>query len=84
MRLATQGRATYAELGLPMTGVASGGGTDAAFAAQQTRAAVVEGFGLSGFGAHSNDAEYIEIGTIVPRLYLTMRLIMDIAQAKAK
>jgi glutamate carboxypeptidase len=53
MRLATQGRATYAELGLPMTGVASGGGTDAAFAALQTRAAVIEGLGLSGFGAHS-------------------------------
>jgi glutamate carboxypeptidase len=67
MRLATQGRATYAELALPMTGVASGGGTDAAFAALEMRAAVIEGLGLSGFGAHSNDAEFVEIGTIVPR-----------------
>ncbi len=85
-RLAAQGQAIYAELGLPMkvVDVASGGGTDAAFAALQTRAAVIEGFGLSGFGAHSNDAEYVEIGTIVPRLYLTARMIMDIAQDKVK
>jgi glutamate carboxypeptidase len=84
-RVAARGQAIYAEIGLPMrvTDVATGGGTDAAFAALQTRAAVVEGFGLSGFGAHSNDAEYIEIGTIVPRLYLTTRLIMDIARDKA-
>ncbi len=45
---------------------------------------MVEGFGLSGFGAHSNDAEYVQIGTIVPRLYLTARLIMDVAQEKVK
>jgi glutamate carboxypeptidase len=85
-RLAAQGQAIYAELGLPMkvVDVASGGGTDAAFAALQTRAAVIEGFGLSGFGAHSNDAEYVEIGTIVPRLYLTARMIMDVAQDKVK
>ena len=85
-RLATQGQAIYGELGLPMKvyDVASGGGTDAAFAALQTRAAVIEGFGLSGFGAHSNDAEYVEIGTIVPRLYLAARMIMDVAQDKVK
>jgi glutamate carboxypeptidase len=85
-RIAAHGQAIYTELGLPMkvVDVASGGGTDAAFAALQTRAAVIEGFGLSGFGAHSNDAEYIEIGTIVPRLYLTTRMIMDVAQDKAK
>jgi len=64
--------------------VATGGGTDAAFAALKTRAAVVEGFGLSGFGAHSNDAEYVQIDTIVPRLYLTARLVMDVAQEKVK
>jgi glutamate carboxypeptidase len=85
-RLAAQGQAIYDELGMPMKvyDVASGGGTDAAFAALQTRAAVIEGFGLSGFGAHSNDAEYVEIGTIVPRLYLAARMIMDVAQDKVK
>jgi glutamate carboxypeptidase len=85
-RLAAHGQSVYAEIGLPMTvvDVASGGGTDAAFAALQTRAAVIEGFGLGGFGAHSNDAEYVQIGTIVPRLYLAARLIIDLAQDKVK
>jgi len=62
---------------------ASGGGTDAAFAALETKAAVVEGFGLMGFGAHSDNAEYIEIPSIEPRLYLMTRLIMDVAQGAA-
>ena len=85
-KLSAHGQAIYAELGLPMkvTDVATGGGTDAAFAALQAKGAVIEGFGLSGFGAHSNDAEYVQIGTIVPRLYLTTRLIMDLAQDKVR
>jgi glutamate carboxypeptidase len=64
--------------------VATGGGTDAAFAALQARGAVLEGFGLSGFGAHSNDAEFVEVSTIVPRLYLATRLVMDVAHDKVK
>jgi glutamate carboxypeptidase len=85
-RLAARGQAIYDELGMPMqiAEVATGGGTDAAFAALQTRGAVVEGFGLSGFGAHSNDAEYVQIGSIVPRLYLATRLVMDIGQDKLR
>jgi glutamate carboxypeptidase len=75
----------YRELGkqLEVQTAAPGGGTDAAFAALQTKAAVLEGFGLRGFGAHSNDAEYIEIPSIEPRLYLMTRLIIDAAQGKA-
>ena len=64
--------------------VATGGGTDAAFAALKARGAVIEGFGLSGFGAHSNDTEYVQVETIVPRLYLGTRMIMDIARDAAK
>jgi glutamate carboxypeptidase len=44
---------------------------------------VIEGFGLRGFGAHSNDAEYVEIPSIEPRLYLIVRMIMDASQGKA-
>jgi glutamate carboxypeptidase len=62
---------------------ASGGGTDAAFAALETDAAVLEGFGLMGSGAHSDNAEYIEIPSIEPRLYLMTRMIMDVAQGTA-
>jgi len=85
-RLAANGTAIYEELGLPLKvfDVASGGGTDAAFAALKTGAAVIEGFGLSGYGAHSNDAEYVKLETIVPRLYLSARMIMDVSQDKVK
>jgi glutamate carboxypeptidase len=74
----------YAEIGktLVVDAVAEGGGTDAAFASLETRAPVLERFGLQGFGAHSNDAEYIAIDSIEPRLYLLTRLIMDVSQGK--
>ncbi|MBO9676857.1 MAG: M20/M25/M40 family metallo-hydrolase [Acidovorax sp.] len=85
-RVATYGKTVYQELGLPLTVVerATGGGTDAAFAALKARGAVVEGMGLSGYGAHSNNAEYVQINTIVPRLYLATRMIMDLSAGKLK
>ncbi|WP_298933724.1 glutamate carboxypeptidase [uncultured Ramlibacter sp.] len=60
-----------------------GGGTDAAFAALQTKAPVIERFGLRGFGAHSTNAEYVLIDSIQPRLYLATRMVMEIASGKA-
>ena len=83
--VAAHAQRIYGEIGLRLEvqSTAPGGGTDAAFASLQTKAAVIEGFGLRGFGAHSNDAEYIEIGSIEPRLYLMVRLIMDASQGKA-
>jgi glutamate carboxypeptidase len=38
---------------------------------------VIEGFGLQGAGAHSNDAEYIHLSSLEPRLYLLTRLVME-------
>jgi acetylornithine deacetylase/succinyl-diaminopimelate desuccinylase-like protein len=74
----------YAEIGkkLVVDAVAEGGGTDAAFASLETKAPVLERFGLQGFGAHSNDAEYVAVDSIEPRLYLLTRLIMDVSQGK--
>ena len=82
--LAQHAQRIYSELGqnLLIGEVAEGGGTDAAFAALQTKAPVIERFGLRGFGAHSNDAEYVEIDSIEPRLYLLTRMIMDVANGK--
>jgi glutamate carboxypeptidase len=79
-------QAIYRELGMDLVvdAVAEGGGTDAAFAALQTKNAVVERFGLRGFGAHSNDNEYILIPSIEPRLYLAARLVMDLARGKVQ
>jgi glutamate carboxypeptidase len=74
----------YAELGKAL-GVSSQPtiSTDAAFAGLESRAAVLEGFGLLGFGYHSNNAEYIDLRSIEPRLYLLARMIMDVASGKA-
>ena len=55
-----------------------------AFAALKTQNAVLERFGARGFGAHSNDAEYILIDSIEPRMYLLTKLIMDVSQGKDK
>jgi glutamate carboxypeptidase len=59
----------------------TGGGTDAAFAALSGKP-VLEALGLPGFGYHSNVEEYADIGAIPRRLYLTGRLVMDIAAGK--
>jgi glutamate carboxypeptidase len=82
--LAKHAQSIYSELGMKLVigEVAEGGGTDAAFAALRTKAPVIERFGLRGFGAHSNDAEYVEIDSIEPRLYLLTRMIMDVSQGR--
>ena len=74
------------ELKLPMKVMdkATGGGTDAAFAALKSQGGVIEGFGLSGYGAHSNNAEYVQIHTIAPRLYLAVRMIQDLSRGQIK
>jgi len=84
--LAKHAQKIYSELGrqLVIGDVAAGGGTDAAFAALRTKAPVIERFGLQGFGSHSSDSEYVLIDSIEPRLYLLTRMIMDVAQDKAK
>jgi glutamate carboxypeptidase len=82
--LAKHAQQIYRELGkeLVIDEVPEGGGTDAAFAALNTKAPVIERFGLQGFGAHSADAEYVLLDSIEPRLYLLARMIMDVSQGK--
>src|SRR6516164_2593948 len=82
--LAKRAQSIYAEIDntLIVRDVAEGGGTDAAFAALRTKAAVIERFGLRGFGAHSNDAEYVDLDSIEPRLYLLTRMITDVSRGK--
>jgi glutamate carboxypeptidase len=81
---ARHAQSIYKELGqtLNVATVSTGGGTDAAFAGLSTKSPVVEGFGLRGFGAHSQDAEYILVDNIEPRLYLAARMIMDFSRGK--
>lgn len=81
MALAQRARAIYAELdGRPLFfHPVTGGGTDAGFASGSGKAAVLESLGLAGWGFHARD-EYIEIDSIVPRLYLTARLLQDLGK----
>ncbi len=84
--LAVHAQRIYKELGkdLVVDAEPEGGGTDAAFAALETKAPVIERFGLAGFGAHSSNSEYVLVDSIQPRLYLAARLVMDLASGKAK
>ncbi|MBI5254912.1 MAG: M20/M25/M40 family metallo-hydrolase [Burkholderiales bacterium] len=81
--LARHAQSIYAELDgrrlmlIPGTG----GGTDAGYASRSGKAVVLEAFGLAGYGYHAKD-EYIEIDSIVPRLYLASRLLMDIGSGR--
>jgi glutamate carboxypeptidase len=84
VKIAEHAQRVYAEIGgaLKVATVSTGAGTDAAFAALHTAAPVLEGMGLKNYGSHSNDAEYINISSIEPRLYLLSRMIMDAAAGK--
>lgn len=80
--LARQGQEIYAEIGRPLDiAEMTGGATDAGFANRSGKAVVVEGFGLAGFGYHARD-EYIDTGSIAPRLYLMTRLLKEIGKRK--
>jgi glutamate carboxypeptidase len=83
-KLAAHAQLIYAEVGrqLVIDDQPEGGGTDAAFAALKTQAPVIERFGLPGFGAHSADSEWVALDAIEPRLYLAVRLIMDVARGR--
>ena len=83
-KLAAHAQTIYAELGrkLEVDDQPEGGGTDAAFAALKTQAAVVERFGLQGFGGHTADNEYVLLETVEARLYLAVRVVMDVARSK--
>jgi len=75
--LAEEGKAIYAEIDRPLDirGM-SGGATDAGYANRSGKAAVVESFGLAGFNMHAHD-EYIDTVSIVPRLYLMTRMLIE-------
>lgn len=80
--LAKQGQAIYAELDRTLDiADMTGGATDAGYAARSGKAVVVESFGLAGWGYHARD-EYIDTNSIVPRLYLMTRMLMELGKAK--
>ena len=80
--LIDKARAIYREIGADLAVVpVTGGGTDAAYAAQSGRP-VLEALGMPGFGYHSDQAEYVLIDAIPRRLYLAVRMISDVAAGR--
>jgi glutamate carboxypeptidase len=81
LALAKRAQAIQAELGGKPLSIhpSTGGGTDAGWASQSGKAVVLESLGLPGWGYHAKD-EYIDIDTIVPRLYLSTRLLIDLGR----
>lgn len=73
-RLAAALQQVYAELGLKLTLEGSGGASDSGFSMAQGRP-TIDGLGLVGGGFHADD-EYVELGSIAPRLYLLARVLM--------
>jgi glutamate carboxypeptidase len=84
-RLASLAARAYRELGKSLEPVAMRYGTDAGFAARagSDKPAVLEGMGIVGGGLHS-PAEWADLESIVPRLYLTVRTLEMLAAAKAE
>jgi glutamate carboxypeptidase len=84
LRLATQAQRILAEADtvLNIEETPQGGGTDAAFAGLASMAPVLEGMGLRGAGAHSNDREFVYLSSIEPKLYLLARLIIEISNGE--
>jgi glutamate carboxypeptidase len=81
LALARRAQAIYAELDgrKLMLHPSTGGGTDAGFAGRSGKPAVLESMGLAGWGYHAKN-EYIEIDSIVPRIYLTARMLQELAK----
>lgn len=81
LALAELARKIYAELDeRPLIFIpGSGGGTDAGFAGRSGKPAVLESLGLAGWGYHARD-EYVELDSIVPRLYLATRLLVELSR----
>ena len=79
-QLAAKAQAIYAEIGRKLTLEGSGGAADASVSAG-AGTPTLDGFGIVGGGIHTPD-EYAEVESVVPRLYLLSRMLMELAGSK--
>ena len=82
MALAARAAAIYQETGRDLDAIAMRFGTDAGYAyvPGSEAPAVLETMGIVGGGLHSPD-EFADATSVVPRLYLTTRMIMELSKA---
>jgi glutamate carboxypeptidase len=76
--LLTRAQKLYAEIGLQLAGVPVGSSADVAFAAE-TGTPCIDGVAILGGGAHGAD-DYADLSSIVPRVYLLTRMLMDLGR----
>ncbi len=77
--LAAKAQSIYAELGRQLTLGGTGGASDASLAGSVGTASL-DSFGLVGDGAHT-DGEFVQVDSLVPRVYLLARMIMELGAA---
>ncbi|MFY9963481.1 MULTISPECIES: M20/M25/M40 family metallo-hydrolase [unclassified Pseudomonas] len=80
-QLAKTAQQLYSEIGMKIEPIAMRFGTDAGYAyvPGSAKPAVLETMGVVGAGLHADD-EYIELGSVAPRLYLTVAMIMALSK----
>jgi len=75
-RVIARANRLYAQIGRKVAPTQVGSSADVSYAAQ-TGTPSVDGFGIEGGSAHSVD-DYADMATLVPRVYLLTRLLMDV------
>ncbi|WP_295994171.1 glutamate carboxypeptidase [Rugamonas sp.] len=78
--LAAKAQGIYGEIGRKLTLEHSGGAADSSLTAGVGTPSI-DGLGFVGGGAHTEE-EYLEVGSIAPRLYLLARLLMEYGPGK--
>ncbi|UZE25562.1 M20/M25/M40 family metallo-hydrolase [Pseudomonas sp. B21-056] len=76
-RLMAMAQGIYGELGRKLTEEGSGGAADASLSAG-VGTPTLDGFGIVGGNIHTPE-EYAEVESVVPRVYLLSRMIMELA-----
>ncbi len=79
-QLAAKAQAIYGEIGRKLTLEGSGGAADSSLSAG-AGTPTLDGFGIVGGGIHTPE-EYAEVESVVPRLYLLSRMLMELAGSR--
>jgi glutamate carboxypeptidase len=79
--LLTRAQKLYAEIGLQLAGVPVGSSADVALAAE-TGTPSIDGVAILGGGAHGVE-DYADLSSIIPRVYLLSRMLMDLGHNPA-
>jgi len=77
-KLVAMAQGIYGELGRKLTVEGTGGAADASLAAA-VGVPTLDGFGIVGGNIHTPE-EYAEVESVVPRVYLLTRMLMELSK----